>query len=152
MEAFKVALPFAVLILALMAGMVLAGCSGSEPVRYADVATTTYLAPNDADDAEKVPFRTAAPVDWRGYHKVVIDPVVIYRGPDQQFGDLSEKDKETLARYMQARFTERLKKRFMLVNSAGPETVRVRLTLAGAKDQHRDLENALALRHRRQHL
>lgn len=133
MEAFRVALPFAVLVLALMAGMVLAGCSGTEPVRYADVATSTYLAPNDGDDAAKVPYRTAATVDWRGYSKAILEPVVIYRGPDQQFGNMSEKDKQALANYMQAQFTERLKQRFLLVNTVGPETVRVRLTLTGAE-------------------
>ena len=133
MDAFKVALPNSILILALVAVFVLVGCSGTEPVRYSEVATTTYLAPNDGDDSEQVPYRYAAPVDWRAYNKAIIDPVVIYQGPDQQFGTLNATDKEALAQTMQARFTERLKKRFEMVNTAGLGTVRVRLTLTGAE-------------------
>jgi hypothetical protein len=133
MDAFKAALPYTVLVLALFAGFILAGCSGTEPVRYSEVATTTYLAPNDGDDAARVPYRYATLVDWRAYHKAIIDPVVIYYGPDQQFGALSEPDKESLARYMQAQFTDRLRQRFALVNAIAPGTIRVRLTLAGAE-------------------
>jgi hypothetical protein len=133
MKTFKAALPYAVLCLALVAGFALAGCGGTEPARYSDVATTTYLAPNDGDDSATVPYRYASTVDWRAYTKAIVDPVVIYRGADQQFGDLSESDKKALAEYMQARFTERLGKRFLLVNTTGPGTVRVRLTLTGAE-------------------
>jgi len=135
MKLFRNATPFAVLSLCLAAGFVLAlsGCSGTEPVRYSGVATTTYLAPNTGDDAESVPYRYATAVDWRAYNKAIVDPVVVYQGPDEQFGGLSEADKTALARYMQTQFTERLKQRFMLVNTIGPNTVRVRLTLTGAE-------------------
>jgi hypothetical protein len=122
MIVFKVALPYAVLLLCLAIGMMLAGCGGSEPVRYSGVATTTDLAPNDRDDAEPVPYRTVAPVDFRAYEKAILDPIVIYRGPDRQFGDLSEKDKMALAKYMQEQFTRRLGKRFVLVDTPGPKT------------------------------
>jgi hypothetical protein len=127
--------PFTVLALSLALGFVLAlgGCE-TQPVRYADVATTTYLAPNDGADSETVPYRyAAASVDWRSYTKVIVDPVAIYQGPDQQFGSLSEAEKETLARTMQAQFTERLKKRFTVTHVTGPNTIRVRLTLTGAE-------------------
>ena len=60
-------------------------------------------------------------------------PVVIYRGPDHQFGDMSEEDKAALADYMKSQFTETLRSRFMLVSNPGPNTVHVRLTLTGAE-------------------
>jgi hypothetical protein len=135
MSWYKAFTPLTVLAFCLAFGFVLAlsGCSGTEPVRYSQVATTTYLAPNDGADADRVPYRYTTPVGWRDYSRAIVDPVVIYQGPDQQFGDLSEPDKEALAKYMQARFTERLGKRFTLVNTIGPSTVRVRLTLTGAE-------------------
>jgi hypothetical protein len=135
MTGMKIATPFALLTLWLALGLVLAlsGCGGTQPVRYSEVATTTYLAPNDGDDAETVPYRYAPPVDWRTYNKAIIDPVVVYQGPDQQFGDLAEKDRQALARYMEAQFSERLKQRFVLVNTVQPGTIRVRLTLTGAE-------------------
>ena len=58
---------------------------------------------------------------------------MIYRGPDQQFGDISEEDKASLASYMQSQFAEKLRSRFMLVSNAGPYTLRMRLTLTGAE-------------------
>jgi hypothetical protein len=57
---------------------------------------------------------------------------VIYRGKDHQFGDMLDKDKATLAAYMQTRFADKLRSRFTLVGVHGPNTLRVRLTLTGA--------------------
>jgi hypothetical protein len=57
---------------------------------------------------------------------------VVYRGKDHQFGDMSDQDKATLAAYMQTRFAERLRGRFMLVRERAPNTLRIRLTLTGA--------------------
>jgi CRP-like cAMP-binding protein len=113
-------------------GMTLAGCAGVTPVPYSAVASSSYLAPNPSDASGNIPYRYSTAVDWRTYNKVIIEPVVIYRGPDQQFADMSEEDKVSLASYMQTRFTEKLGRRFTLVNQRGPNTVRVRLTLTGA--------------------
>jgi hypothetical protein len=79
-----------------------------------------------------VPFRYGAPVTWTNYKKLVIDPVVLYRGVDNQFGDMSAADKATLTSYMQTTFAAALGKRFSLTDLAGPDTLRVSLTLTGA--------------------
>ena len=112
--------------------VVLAGCASVTPVPYSAVASSSYLAPNPSDPSGHIPYRYATAVDWRAYNKVIVEPVVIYRGPDQQFGDMSEEDKASLASYMQTRFTEKLGRRFAVVNQRGPNTLRVRLTLTGA--------------------
>jgi CRP-like cAMP-binding protein len=112
--------------------MTLAGCAGVTPVPYSAVASSSYLAPNPSDASGHIPYRYSTAVDWRTYNKVIIEPVVIYRGPDQQFADMSEEDKASLASYMQTRFTEKLGRRFTPVNQRGPNTMRVRLTLTGA--------------------
>ena len=112
--------------------VVLTGCASLAPVPYSEVASSSYMAPNPSDASGRIPYRYATEVDWRSYTKVIIDPVVIYRGPDQQFGDLTEHDKTSLARYMQARFTEKLRGRFTLATLHAPNTLRVRLTLTGA--------------------
>lgn len=110
----------------------LAGCASMTPVAYSDVASSSVLVPNTSDTSGHVPYRYATQVDWRAYNKVILEPVVIYRGADQQFGDMSEPDKASLARYMQAHFAEKLRNRFSLVSQRGPNTLRVRLTLTGA--------------------
>ncbi len=117
-------------VLALCAA--LTGCTSVTPVAYSEVASSSYLAPNPSDPSGRILYRYSTTVEWRSYNKVFIEPVVIYRGPDQQFGDMSEEDKASLASYMQTRFTEKLGKRFTLVSQRGPNTMRVRLTLTGA--------------------
>lgn len=110
----------------------MAGCTGVQPVAYSEVASSSYLAPNPSDNSGRMPYRYATQVDWRAYNKIMLEPVAIYRGADQQFGDMSEQDKAALAGYMQAKFAERLRSRFAVVNQRGPNTLRVRLTLTGA--------------------
>ncbi|WP_315798702.1 DUF3313 domain-containing protein [Bradyrhizobium sp. SZCCHNRI3043] len=117
---------------AIAAAGLCAGCNTVTPVAYSEVASARYLAPNSADPSGRVPYRYAVAADWRSYDKVMLDPVVIYRGRDHQFGDMSEQDKARLAAYMRSRFLESLSARFRVVSQRGPATLRVRLTLTGA--------------------
>jgi hypothetical protein len=110
----------------------LAACSTPEPAAYSGLASSLYLAPNARDDTGHIPYSYATGVNWRSYDKLIIDPVTIYRGPDQQFGDLSEIDKAKLAAYMDDAFAEKLRHRFTLVSAAMPSTLRLKLTLTGA--------------------
>ncbi|MDN4984394.1 DUF3313 domain-containing protein [Bradyrhizobium arachidis] len=116
----------------LLLGAALAGCASVAPVPYSEMASSAYMAPDKSDASGRVPYRYSTSVDWRGYRKVILEPVVIYRGRDHQFGGMSDKDKALLAAYMQSRFAERLRSRFSLVRERGPETLRIRLTLTGA--------------------
>lgn len=109
-----------------------AGCATVTPVPYSEMASTAYLAPDTSDQSGRVPYRYSTSADWRKYNKIILDPVVIYRGRDHQFGDMTDEDKATLAAYMQTSFTEKLRSRFTFVNARGPNTLRVRLTLTGA--------------------
>jgi hypothetical protein len=113
-------------------GVALAGCGSADPVPYSGIASSAQLAPNPKDDTGHIPFRYATPVDWRSYNRMIIDPIVIYRGPDNQFGDMSEEDKADLAHTMQTAFVEKLKTRFTLAGDPAPGTLRLRLTLTGA--------------------
>jgi hypothetical protein len=119
-------------LMALALCVALAGCGTAKPVDYTGIASSAQLAPNTQDDAGRVPFRFSTPVDWQRYNSVIIDPVVIYQGPDSQFGKMSDASKTELATYLQARFEKTLTKRFRLVNGPAPNALRVRLTLTGA--------------------
>lgn len=61
-----------------------------------------------------------------------MEPVVIYRGADNQFGDLSEADRKILADYMYAQFSQHLATRFTPTDKPSAGTLRIRLTLTGA--------------------
>jgi hypothetical protein len=120
-------------ILAAAACLMLAACASPDPVSYKDIASASYLRPNPKDEAGHIPYIYAQPVDWRSYSKAVIDPVEIYRGPDNQFGDMSQDDRAELAAYMQAEFSKALMSRFTPASQAGPGTLRIKLTLTGAE-------------------
>lgn len=110
----------------------LGACSSPDPVAYHDISSASYLRANPQDDGGRIPYTYSTQVDWKSYKRAIIEPVAIYRGTDNQFDDMSEEDKKTLASYMQAQFFEKLSKRFEIGNKAAPGTLRIKLTLAGA--------------------
>ncbi|WP_175912619.1 MULTISPECIES: DUF3313 domain-containing protein [Burkholderia] len=111
----------------------LAACAGVQPVAYSGIASSLQLTQNRGGDAAKVPYRYAARVDWSQYRQVIVDPVVVYAGQDNQFGDLNGEDKTALADYMGRVFADKLAKRFQVASKPSPATLRVRLTLTGAE-------------------
>lgn len=110
----------------------LAACSSPDPVPYAGIASSPYLMTNAKDKSGHIPYLYSVPVDWRTYNRVILDPVEIYRGRDQQFDDLSESDKSELAAYMQSRFAIKLGTLFYPAVRPLPNTLRIHLTLTGA--------------------
>ncbi|WP_341486594.1 DUF3313 domain-containing protein [Pararhizobium sp. A13] len=111
----------------------LAACSTPSPTVYAGLASASQLQPNTQDRTGRVPYSYQGNADWRLYSRIIVDPVIVYSGPDNQFGKVAAKDKAFLANYMQAQFTEKLKTRFAIVNTPAPGTLRLHLTLTGAK-------------------
>lgn len=111
----------------------LAGCAGTRPVAYRDLASSTELRANTQDKSGRIPYSYSEPTDWHPYTRMILEPVTVYRGTDAQFGKVSEEDRNEVAQYMQAQFAERLSERFQLVNASSPGTLRVRLTLTGVK-------------------
>jgi len=110
-----------------------AGCAGTRPVAYRDLASSSQLQPNTQDKSGRIPYSYSEPVDWHKYTQVIVEPAVVYRGADAQFKKISEEDKNELAQYMQTQFSEKLSERFQIVKDPSPNALRVRLTLTGAK-------------------
>jgi hypothetical protein len=111
----------------------LGGCAGTRPRAYSDLASASQLQPNPQDKSGRVPYNYSTRVDWGKYTDVMVAPAAIYRGSDSQFEKISEQDKNTLAKYMQEQFTAKLAERLRITNTASPSTLRIQLTLTGAK-------------------
>lgn len=116
----------------LMCGLLalLTACANAPPPRYAELPVSSRL---QATASDTMPYSYAEPVRWRDYSAIIIEPVVIYGGADRQFGDLSENDKRELADTMSTQFRLALQTRFRLTDTMRPGTLRLRLTLTGAK-------------------
>lgn len=114
-----------------MVGM--AGCAATTPVQYKGLESTAQLAPNPNGQSRHIPFYYSAPdAQLAGYNHVVLDAVTVYAGEDQQFGSLSAAERQQLASYMQAQFGQSLGQKYVLTSMAGPDTLRIHLTLTGA--------------------
>ncbi|CAG9243302.1 conserved exported hypothetical protein [Paraburkholderia unamae] len=113
--------------------LMVSACAGVQPVAYTSLASSSQLKENRDNDSSQTPFRYAAPVIWSRYSEIIVDPVVVYQGGDNQFGDLSDEDKAALAGYMNKTFAERLSKRFDLATHPSSAALRVKLTLTGAE-------------------
>jgi hypothetical protein len=111
----------------------LCGCAATRPVAYSQLASTPELrsAPERRD--YRTPYRYDTDVDWKKYTRLIIEPVAVYSGPDGQFEKVSEADRDVLARYMQKQFAEKLGTRWRIAERPAPGTLRLRLTLTGAK-------------------
>lgn len=116
-----------------VAALTLTACAGVQPVPYQGIDATSQMKQNRDDDADKTPYRYAAPVIWSRYSRVLLEPVVVYQGADNQFGAMKEADKAALADYMKTTFSEKLSQHFDLANQANPNTLRIKLTLTGAE-------------------
>lgn len=124
-------IPFRAATLALC--VALGACSTLQPVPYAGVASSSKLRINQRDTTGRMPYEYKADVSWARYSAFIIDPVVIYNGADNHFEKIADEDKENLARTMQVEFSDRLSRRFRTAVTPGPETLRIKLTLTGAK-------------------
>ena len=109
----------------------LAGCASPKPVAYKDIPSSAYLKPNLSNKSERIPYSYEIPVNWKSYANIIVDQVAVYRGPDNQFEEVSEDDKSSTAHYMYAQFIGKLSSRFNIVSTPGPNTLRLKLTLTG---------------------
>jgi hypothetical protein len=122
-----------VLSLGLPLCLTLAACSTTQPIPYAGVAASPQMRPTQGEAAEHMPYEYKTTVNWEKYTAVMVEPVEIYHGDDGQFEGVSEEDKAYLARAMQTEFAEKLAARFKRVATPGNDTLRIKLTLTGAK-------------------
>lgn len=111
----------------------LAACSGTSPVRYTQLQSASQLQPSANDHSGRVPYDYSSGADWQKYSSVIVDPVSIYSGVDNQFEKMSEEGKQELAQYMQEQFTDALRNKFAIVSAPDARTLLVKLTLTGAK-------------------
>lgn len=63
---------------------------------------------------------------------VLIDPTAVYRGPDAQFDDIPEADRDKYAQILTQAIRSEMSKSFAVVTAPAADAVRIKLTLVGA--------------------
>ena len=127
-------LPKSLRIATLAACAALTACTSTQPVPYSGIASSGQMRASAHGETGHIPYEYKSTADLRMYSKYSVDPVVVYGGADNQFEDISEQDKNELARYMQATFSDKLAA--LAKRSADPraQALRIKLTLTGAKE------------------
>ena len=112
----------------------LTACASTQPVPYSGVASSGQMRSSTHDETGHIPYEYKSSADLRAYSKFSVDPVVVYSGADNQFEDISEQDKNDLARYMQATFSDKLAALAKSTDHPRAQALRIKLTLTGAKE------------------
>lgn len=114
--------------------LVMAGCAAKQA---RNVKPSGFLG-SDAELLQKgekgqALLRYEAPdVDWKAYQKIQLDPVQIWTDPNRK-DKLSRADEKKLADYAYAQSQRALSKRWQLVQSPGPNTLRIQAAIVDAK-------------------
>lgn len=106
------------------------------------VAQTKQRAPAGLQSASKMSqdkpgsesWTYAAPRErFQKYRTVIVDPTIVYNGPDAQFEGVDQADRARFAQVFTSELSQELAKSFPTPASVQPDTVRVRVTILGAK-------------------
>lgn len=122
----------------------LTACAAMQPVSSIDASDR--LRPGEEIRTVKKPSETMVyvdnTVDYRKYRKFLVEPVVIYQGADDDFGSIPGKDRQWMADYIRESFVTAITANdgYPVVNSPGPDVVRVKFTLIGMTRTIRTLQ------------
>ncbi len=113
--------------------ILLAACTGTAPVAYTGIDSAALLQ-KDLRGDNHVKFAYAAlDFDLAHYTQMIVEPVAVYDGPDQQFGSMSVADRTRVAHYMRDEFATAAEKRFKAADAASEDTLRLKVTLTGVE-------------------
>ncbi len=127
-------LPKLLRIATLAACAALTACASTQPVPYTGIASSSQMRASARDETGHIPYEYKSAADLHTYSRFSVEPVVVYGGADNQFEDISEQEKNELAKYMQATFTDKLAAAAKRTADPRAPALRIKLTLTGAKE------------------
>lgn len=118
---------------AVIIALTLSACASNPPAPHQGIQSAEYLQPNNHGQRGHEPLIYTTSVDWNQYKYFILEPVTIYRGADNTFVKVTEDRKAELAGYMQTQFQQKLQQRYTKTAVPGADTLRIKITLTGAK-------------------
>ena len=116
---------FAAVLLSLLLG----GCA-TGPVGTG-IPSASKLDTHPTDERALLYINKDAPRG--GYAKFIIDPVEVYEGADNGFGDIPMTDRRMMADFTHREVTRIIGEKYAIVDKPGMETMRIKLILVGAE-------------------
>lgn len=126
-------------VLSLAACLLLAGCAGTKQARTVEPSgflQDLYPQMREGKGDEALLVYRNPHVDWptkATYKKVLLDPVMIWRGKDSKSQGLDQKDAQVIADSFYALLYQELAKDYEMVTEPGPKTFRMQAALTEAE-------------------
>jgi len=130
------------LVMVGLAATALISCAGQNPVGEATTQVESVKQSGFLDDYSKLSKGgkgEAALVYWNptaklsSYKSVVVDPVTIWLGAGSNLKKVPVKERQALANEFHSAIVKSLEKDYVITNTAGPDTMRVRVALTDAQ-------------------
>ncbi len=83
------------------------------------------------DDQALLTYRNPQ-AEWSRYSKIMIAPVQVYAAPDAEIKSDTREERVALANYFSSALVTKLKERFKLVKTPGPDVLQLRVALTDA--------------------
>ena len=133
-------------VLFLAACVTLAGCAGTKQARTVEPSgflQDFYPQMREGKGDEALLVYRNPHVDWptkATYKKVLLDPVMIWRGKDSKSQGLDQKDAQVIADSFYALLYQELAKDYEMVTEPGPKTFRMQAALTEAEQSRPALD------------
>jgi hypothetical protein len=127
-------------LISIAAILALAGCARTYQARNVEIAGfhDDYSLLKEGGDDDALLSYWKKGVNWQGYKKIILEPVVVKKTKDSDLHDMTHAENYRLSELLDYRLQEALKKHFRLVTKPGVDTIRVQYAIT-------DVETSIVL-------
>lgn len=108
-----------------------AACSSDDGQRPAGLQSSGKLSP-DASIRGAWIYKSPQ-ANYSKYRRVMVDNAALYTGPEANFGDASDADKQNYANAVTEEMRKVIGEKYTIVSSPGPDVLRISTTLIGVR-------------------
>lgn len=99
----------------------------------ADNQLWSPLKINKGINASKIPFIYRQLVDWQGYSRAILSPVIPEIGVHCEFASIWPSEEETLRAYLDDKLRSHISKKFQIAETVTENAIRIKYSLTGSK-------------------
>ena len=137
-------LPLHVMLILLVG---VSGCASTQQTRSVDKSgfLEDYSMLKEGEKDESLLIYKNPQADWKKYQKIILDPVTLWVGKDSQLEDVSPEDRQRMADLFWVKLHEALKTDYEIVNSPGPDVMRIQAAITEAETSNPVLDTVSSI-------